>query len=74
MTSPWFETIEPGQWLPTVDMTELLIGNANHIIFAVDQSITSCRAGLDFQSGLKQLGVPMADSLLLVDHYLQLLF
>lgn len=56
--------------LPTIDMTELLIGNANHIIFAVDQSITSCRAGLDFQSTLKQLGVPIADSILLVDHYL----
>lgn len=56
--------------LPTVDMTELLIGNANHIIFVVDQSITSCRSGLDFQSNLKQLGVPIADSILLVDHYL----
>lgn len=56
--------------LPTVDMTELLIGNANHIIFVVDQSITSCRSGLDFQSTLKQLGVPIADSILLVDHYL----
>lgn len=56
--------------LPTIDMTELLIGNANHIIFVVDQSITSCRSGLDFQSTLKQLGVPIADSILLVDHYL----
>jgi pilus assembly protein CpaE len=56
--------------LPTVDMTELLIGNANHVVFVVDQSITSCRAGLDFQSNLKQLGVPIADALLLVDHYL----
>lgn len=56
--------------LPTVDMTELLIGNANHVIFVVDQSITSCRAGLDFQSNLKQLGVPIADALLLIDHYL----
>lgn len=56
--------------LPTVDMTELLIGNANHVIFAVDQSITSCRAGLDFQARLKQIGVPMADTIILVDHYL----
>lgn len=56
--------------LPTVDMTELLIGNANHVIFAVDQSITSCRSGLDFQARLKQIGVPMADTIVLVDHYL----
>lgn len=56
--------------LPTVDMTELLIGNANHVMFAMDQSITSCRAGLDFQARLKQIGVPMADTIVLVDHYL----
>ena len=56
--------------LPTMDMTELLIGNSNHVIFAMDQSITSCRAGLDFQARLKQLGVPMADTIVMVDHYL----
>lgn len=56
--------------LPMVDMTELLIGNANHVIFAMDQSITSCRAGLDFQARLKQIGVPIADTIVMVDHYL----
>lgn len=56
--------------LPTVDMTELLIGNANHVIFCVDQSITSCRSGLDFRAHLKQLSVPIADTIVLVDHYL----
>ncbi len=55
--------------LPTVDMTELLIGNGNHVIFTVDQSITSCRAGLDFVSRLKQIGVPINDPIVLIDHY-----
>lgn len=55
--------------LPTVDMTELLIGNANNLIFSVDQSITSCRAGLDFQSRLQQIGVPVNNPIVLVDHY-----
>lgn len=55
--------------LPTVDMTELLIGNANHVIFVVDQSITSCRAGLDLQARLRQIGVPMADTIVVVDQY-----
>ena len=55
--------------LPTVDMTELVIGNADHVVFVVDQSITSCRAGLDFQARLKQLGVPINDPIVLVDHY-----
>lgn len=55
--------------LPTVDMTELLIGNANHVVFPVDQSITSCRAGLDFLARLKDIGVPIADPMLLIDHY-----
>lgn len=55
--------------LPTLDMTELLIGNANQVVFPVDQSITSCRAGLDFLSRLKEMGVPIADPMVLVDHY-----
>lgn len=55
--------------LPTVDFTELLIGNANHVVFPVDQSITSCRAGLDLVSRLKELGVPIAGPMLLVDNY-----
>lgn len=55
--------------LPLVDVTELLIGNANHVALVVDQSITSCRAGLDFLSRLKAIGVPLEDPLLLVDHY-----
>ncbi|MEL0028726.1 MAG: pilus assembly protein [Perlucidibaca sp.] len=55
--------------LPAVDMTELVIGNADHVIFVVDQSITSCRAALDFQARLKQLGVPIQNPVVLVDHY-----
>lgn len=55
--------------LPTVPVTELLIGNANQVVFLVDQSITSCRAGLNFMSRLKELGCPVADPVLLVDHY-----
>lgn len=55
--------------LPTVDMTELLIGNANHVVFVVDQSITSCRAALDFVARLKEIGVPIAAPMVLVDHY-----
>lgn len=56
--------------LPTLDMTELVIGNANHVVFCVDQSITSCRSGLDFRARLKQLAVPIADTMVLVDNYL----
>lgn len=55
--------------LPTVDVTELLIGNANQVVFLVDQSITSCRAGLDFLARLKETGVPIGDPMVLVDHY-----
>jgi len=55
--------------LPTLDVIELLIGNANQVIFTVDQSITSCRAGLDFVARLKGIGVPIANPMILIDHY-----
>lgn len=55
--------------LPTVDFTELLIGNSNNVVFPVDQSITSCRAGLDLVARLKEIGVPIASPMLLIDHY-----
>ena len=55
--------------LPTVDFTELLIGNSNNVVFSVDQSITSCRAGLDLVARLKEIGVPIASPMLLIDHY-----
>jgi len=55
--------------LPTLDVIELLIGNANQVIFTVDQSITSCRAGLDFVARLKGIGVPIANPMVLIDHY-----
>lgn len=55
--------------LPTVAVTELLIGNANQAVFIVDQSITSCRAGLSFLSHLREVGCPVTSPLLVVDHY-----
>lgn len=55
--------------LPTIAVTELLIGNANQVVVVVDQSITSCRAGLNFMSHLKEIGCPVTEPLLLVDHY-----
>lgn len=56
--------------LPTLSVTELLIGNANQVVMVVDQSITSCRAGLGFQARLREIGCPVTDPVLLVDHYL----
>lgn len=56
--------------LPTADMTELLIGNANHVVFVVEQSITSCRAALDFVARLKEIGVPITAPVVLVEQYL----
>lgn len=55
--------------LPTVAVTELLIGNANQVVFLVDQSITSCRAGLAFLSHLREVGCPVTAPLLVLDHY-----
>lgn len=55
--------------LPLLDFTELLIGNANHVLFPIDQSISSCRAGLDLMTRLRELGVPISEPMLLVDHY-----
>lgn len=55
--------------LPTNDLTELIIGNADHVVFPVDQSITSCRNGLGFVSRLRELGVPINGPMLLIDNY-----
>lgn len=55
--------------LPTLSVTELLIGNANQVVFVVDQSITSCRAGLAFHARLREIGCPVTDPMLLIDHY-----
>lgn len=55
--------------MPTVAVTELLIGNANQVVFLVDQSITSCRSGLAFLSRLREVGCPVTDPLLVLDHY-----
>lgn len=55
--------------LPTLSVTELLIGNANQVVFVVDQSITSCRAGLAFSARLREIGCPVTDPMLLIDHY-----
>lgn len=56
--------------LPAVPVTELLIGNANHVAFVADQSITSCRATLSFFSQLKELGVPITNPMVVIDHYM----
>ncbi|WP_022956193.1 AAA family ATPase [Perlucidibaca piscinae] len=55
--------------LPTVAVTELLIGNANQLVVVVDQSITSCRAGLGFMAHLREIGCPVTHPMLLLDHY-----
>ncbi len=55
--------------LPTVAVTELLIGNANQLVLVVDQSITSCRAGLGFVARLREVGCPVTSPMLLLDHY-----
>lgn len=55
--------------LPTVAVTELLIGNANQLVLVADQSITSCRAGLGFIARLREIGCPVTDPMLLLDHY-----
>lgn len=56
--------------LPTLSVTELLIGNANSVVFVVDQSITSCRASLSFHARLREIGVPVTNPMLLIDNYL----
>lgn len=56
--------------LPESDFVHLLVGNANTVMFLVDQSIPSCKGGMEYIKRLKDNGVPINNPKLIIDNYI----
>lgn len=56
--------------LPDSDLTHLIIGNANSVMFVVDQSLPSCKGGIGYAKRLKEAGVPINNPKLIIDGYI----
>ncbi len=56
--------------LPESDFVHLLVGNANSVMMLIDQSIPSCKSGMEYCRRLREAGVPMQNPRLIIDGYI----